>query len=207
MRRGSHPSLRILQPKPDQLWKGEEEKHDPRGRRSPSSFGDLATRRPAQQCEPGLSGGRHFSNAFLPVAPALSALWRRGVASPADASNPLAPASDPRARTCGPGLRAVVAEHGPARTALQLAIAAAPVGGLAHQHLGRLRDLPAARLADPLGAAHAPGSPRGDRRPADRAHPPAADAAARWRPSARATWSASTPSTSGSSRGSARSGS
>src|SRR5438132_6250793 len=112
MRRGSHPRLRILQPKPDQLWKGEEEQHDPRGQRSPSSPGDLATRRPAWQCDPGLSGGRHFSDALLPVAPTLSALWGRGVAPPADAADPLAPANNPRTRACGPGLRAVVADAG-----------------------------------------------------------------------------------------------
>src|SRR5438309_3459584 len=179
MRRGSHPRLRILQPRPDQLRK-EEEQHDPRGQCSPSSAGDLATRRPARQCDPGLSGGRHLSDTLLPVAPAVSALWRRGAAPPADAADPLAPASDPRTRACGLGLRAVVADAGagPPRPA----IAAAPVGWLAHQRLGRLRDLPAARLADPLGAAHAPGSPRGDRRPADRAHPPAPGAAARGGP-------------------------
>ena len=166
MKRGSHPSLRILQPRPDQLRKGEEEQYDPRGQRSPSSPGDLATRRPARQCDSGLSGSRDFPHTLLPVAPAVSALWRRRAAPPADTPDPLAAPSDPRARACGPGLCAVVAHAGtgPSRHA----IAAAPVGRLAHQRLGRLRDPQAARLADALGAAHAAGGPRRDRRPADR---------------------------------------
>src|SRR6516165_9684198 len=95
MRRGPHPSLRILQPRPDQLREEEEEQYDPRGQRSPSSPGDLATRRPARQCDSGLSGRRDLPNALLPVASAVSALRRRRVAAPADATDPLAPASDP----------------------------------------------------------------------------------------------------------------
>src|SRR5579859_3208584 len=110
MRRGSHPSLRILQPMPRKRRKEEEEEYDPRGQRSPSSPGDLAARRPARQCDSGLPGGRHLPDVVLPVAPALFALRHRWVAAPADATDPLAPASDPRARACGLGLRAAVAD-------------------------------------------------------------------------------------------------
>jgi hypothetical protein len=204
MRRGSHPSLRILQPMPDQRRNEEEEQHDPRGQRSPSSRGDLAARRPARQCDPGLPRGRHLSDALLPVAPALSALWGRGVAPPADAPDPLAATSDPRTRACGLGLRTVVADAGPGPH--RDAIAAAAVGRLAHQPVGRLRDPQTTRLAHTLGAAHAAGSPRGDGRPADGAHAPARTTAARRGPAAGRPGLPSTRSTSGSSRASARSG-
>src|SRR5579864_1667464 len=177
MRRGSYPSLRILQPRPRELRKGEEEQHDPRGQRSPSSPGDLATRRPARQCDPGLPGGRDLPDALLPMASTVSAVRGRGAAAPADAADPLAPPSHPGAGARGPGVRPAVA-HARAR-ADRDAIAPAAVGRLAHQRLGRLRDLPAARPADPLGAADALGGACGDRRPADRAHPPAPAAAAR----------------------------
>lgn len=53
------------------------------------------------------------------------------------------------------------------------AIAAAPVGWLADQRLGRLCRPQTARLADPLGAAHPAGGPRRDRRVGDGAHAPA----------------------------------
>jgi hypothetical protein len=124
---------------------------------------------PARQCHPGLSGGRYLPDTLLPVAPAVSALWGRRSAAPPNTPDPLAAASDPGTGTCGPGLRVAVADAWarPDRGA----IIAAPVGRLADQRLGGLRDPQAARLGDPLGVAHAIGGPRGNGRPADRAHP------------------------------------
>jgi transposase InsO family protein len=101
---------------------------------SPSSPGDLATRRPAWQCDPGLPGSRDLPDAFPPVAPPLSALRARRTAAKADTTNPLAAAGDSGVGACGPGLRPAVAHARPG--AHRPAVAAAPVGRLAHQRLG-----------------------------------------------------------------------
>jgi hypothetical protein len=93
------------------------------------------------------------------------------------AADPLAAASDPGSGTPGLGVRVAVAD---ARAgAHRRSTATTAVGWLAHQCLGGLCDPQAAWPADPVGAAHTLGGPRGNRWPADRTHPSTAPAAAR----------------------------
>src|SRR5579872_3053140 len=153
--RGSQSNLRILQPRPGGFRK-EGDGRDPRGQRSPSSAHAHATRRAAGQCHPGLSGGRDLPDPVLPLAPAPVALRPRRPAATADPAHPLATPGDSGPGTRRVGLRAAVAD--PRTGADRRATPPAPLGAMARQSVGRVRDPQAPRLADALGAADPPGS-------------------------------------------------